>query len=67
MNTDAEYKVLSIIAETLEMLFDLKISGNLYLYTELQPCESCKSIINQFEDKFPNITVQLFWELPYPP
>jgi hypothetical protein len=67
MDTDAEYKVLTIIAKTLEDIYELTISGNLYLYTELQPCESCKSIINQFEDKFPNITVQLFWELPYPP
>lgn len=67
MDTDAEYKVLSIIAETLEIFFDLTISANLYLYTELQPCESCNSIINQFKDKFPNITVEIFWELPYLP
>ena len=67
MDTDAEYKVLSMIAATLEMFFELTISGNIYLYTELQPCESCNSIINQFKDKFPNITVELFWELPYPP
>ncbi|VXD20194.1 hypothetical protein PL9631_500064 [Planktothrix paucivesiculata PCC 9631] len=67
MDTDAEYKVLSMIAAPLEMFFELTISGNLYLYTELQPCESCNSIINQFKDKFPNITVELFWELPYPP
>lgn len=67
MDTDAEYKVLSAIADTLEMFYDLKVEGNLYLYTELQPCESCVNILNQFQEKFPNITVEVFWDYPYPP
>lgn len=67
MDTDAEYKVLSVIAETLEMFYDLEIEGNLYLYSELQPCESCKSILRQFKEKFPNIIINLFWDYRYPP
>jgi len=41
MDTDAEYKVLSFIADTLEIFYDREVEGTLYLYTELQPCESC--------------------------
>ncbi|NEP59110.1 MAG: hypothetical protein F6K31_19145 [Symploca sp. SIO2G7] len=67
MDTDAEYKVLSEIADTLEMFYDLQVEGELYLYTELQPCESCDSILRQFEEKFSNISVHVFWDYPYPP
>ena len=66
MNTDAEYKVLSEIAKVLEMFYDLERKGSLYLYSELQPCESCNEVLRQFEAKFPNISVKVFWDLPYP-
>ncbi|MFB2893870.1 deaminase domain-containing protein [Aerosakkonemataceae cyanobacterium BLCC-F50] len=54
------------MAEALEMFYDLQVKGNLYLYTELQPCESCENIVKQFEEKFPNIKIELFWDYPYP-
>ena len=66
MDTDAEYKVLSEIADTLEMFYDLQVEGNLYLYTEFQPCESCNSVLRQFEEKFPHIKIEVFWDYPYP-
>lgn len=66
MDTDAEYKVLSAIAETLERSYDLEIEGSLYLYTEFQPCESCNDVLRQFKEKFPNISVDVFWDYPYP-
>lgn len=62
MDTDAEYKVISEIANTLEMFYDLQVKGKLYLYTEFQPCESCSSVLRQFQDKFPQITIQVFWD-----
>ena len=67
MDTDAEYKVLSEIADTLEMQYDLQVEGTLYLYTEFQPCESCTSILGQFKEKFPMIEIEVFWDYPYPP
>ncbi len=67
MDTDAEYKVLSEIADTLEMFYDLQVEGKLYLYTEFQPCESCNSVLRQFEEKFPHIKIEVFWDYPYPP
>lgn len=63
-NTDAEYKVLSTIADTIEieMKYDLGIKGYLYLYTERNPCPSCEDVIRQFEEKFRNIKVKVFWD-----
>ncbi|NEQ95717.1 MAG: hypothetical protein F6K30_03135 [Cyanothece sp. SIO2G6] len=66
MDTDAEYKVLSEIAKTLEMSYGCAVEGSLYLYSELQPCESCNGILEQFQEKFPNVNISIFWDLPYP-
>jgi len=63
---DAEYKALSALAETLETMNPKIIRGKLYLYTERQPCKSCVEIIQQFEKKFPNIEIEIFWDNPYP-
>jgi hypothetical protein len=67
MDTDAEYKLLSAIAETLEIVYNIDVEGSLYLYTELQPCESCQNILYQFQQKFPNLRLKVFWDYPYPP
>lgn len=66
MNTDAEYKVLSVIAENIEMAYDREVEGSLYLYSELQPCESCNDVLRQFNEKFPNVSTEIFWDYPYP-
>jgi hypothetical protein len=65
-DTDAEYKVLSAIAETLDIFYDCEVKGRLSLYTELQPCMSCNGVLDQFKDRFPNINVHVFWDIPYP-
>lgn len=67
MDTDAEYKLLSAIADTLELCYNRGIQGQLYLYTERQPCESCERVIEQFREKFPNIEIFIDWSYPYPP
>ena len=70
MDTDAEYKVLSAIAETLEFIYNKdnnRVRGQLYLYTERKPCESCQGVINQFEQRFPEIKITISWTYPYPP
>jgi hypothetical protein len=66
MDTDAEYKVLSEIASTLEVYYANNLNGRLYLYTEFKPCQSCECILNQFQEKFLNINIKIFWDLPYP-
>jgi filamentous hemagglutinin len=67
MDTDAEYKVLSAIADVLQTHYNRGVQGKLYLYTERKPCESCQQVLQQFNQKFPNIEVELEWSHPYPP
>lgn len=66
MDTDAEYKALSAIADTLDSFDNFSRKGVLYLYTERHPCESCQEIIQQFHAKYLNISIQVFWDYPYP-
>ncbi|WP_204103859.1 MULTISPECIES: deaminase domain-containing protein [Spirulina sp. CCY15215] len=67
MDTDAEYKAFSAIAETLEQFGDRNIIGKLYLYTERKPCESCENVIEQFQQQYPKIEIAgIFWDHPYP-
>lgn len=66
MDTDAEYKVISAIADTLDESYSSDVAGTIYLYTELQPCQSCSHIVQQFQAKFPKLKVELFWDYPYP-
>ncbi|GFE68617.1 deaminase domain-containing protein [Chroococcus sp. FPU101] len=67
MDTDAEYKALSAIADTLDNFYSRSVEGTLCLYTERQPCESCLGVIEQFKEKFHNIEIEVFWDEPYPP
>lgn len=67
MDTDAEYKLLSAIATVLEQHYHQSAQGQLYLYTERKPCQSCEQVLQQFKQKFPNIEVTLEWSYPYPP
>ncbi|MGA1283314.1 MAG: deaminase domain-containing protein [Prochlorothrix sp.] len=67
MDTDAELKVLDAIATTLATRYDRTVSGSLYLYTELQLCTSCRGVVEQFQEKFPNICLFIAWDIPYPP
>jgi hypothetical protein len=66
MDTDAEYKALSAIADTLDMSYDRLVEGLLYLYTERKPCESCQGVLKQFQEKYPNIRIEIFWDYSYP-
>lgn len=66
MDTDAEYKALSAIADTLDMSSDSLVEVVLYLYTERKPCESCQGVVKQFKEKYPNIKIKIFWDYPYP-
>ena len=68
MNTDAEYKALSALADTLdEFVPKDEHEGKLYLYTERKPCQSCQGILQQFQEKYPLIDIAgVYWDLPYP-
>jgi hypothetical protein len=63
MDTDAEYKLLSRLAE---LLSQTEARGTVYLYTELQPCQSCDALIGQFMDRFPLVTVIIGFDIAFP-
>ncbi|HLP88671.1 MAG TPA: deaminase domain-containing protein [Nostocaceae cyanobacterium] len=67
MNTDAEFKLLTAIADDIDMHYDKQVEAYLYLYSELEPCESCEDIIRQFKEEYSNIKVEVFWDWRYLP
>lgn len=50
-----EYKIFNDIASGLQP----GSSGKITLFTELEPCDSCKNIINQFMDDYPDIEIEI--------
>ncbi|HEY1755561.1 MAG TPA: deaminase domain-containing protein [Bryobacteraceae bacterium] len=65
MNTDPEYKILDAIATDLGP-YGTDVRGTLYLYSEMDLCESCFGVMDQFKAKFPNIEVHVITDHPYP-
>lgn len=65
METDAEYKALSALAARLDETAGLKM-GVVYLFSELQPCASCASVIAQFEERYPMVSVVIEFDHPFP-
>ena len=54
---DSEVKIFEYIANK----FPTSASGKIDLYSELEICPSCSSVINQFKKMFPNIDVNVTW------
>jgi hypothetical protein len=66
MDTDAEYKLYSWMADRIERAGNNQ-RGKLYLYTELAQCESCLGLQAQFEAKFGRrVKVVVLHGYPYP-
>ncbi|MBD5550613.1 MAG: hypothetical protein HDQ96_05470 [Lachnospiraceae bacterium] len=60
-DVDTEYKILSDIQSKLGDNYSA--SGKIKLYTELEPCPSCQSIIKQFKEMYPNIDVEVIYSV----
>ncbi|WP_141922208.1 polymorphic toxin-type HINT domain-containing protein [Haloactinospora alba] len=54
---DSEVKALEDLSQDLSS--DAK--GKLEIYTERPPCSSCRSVISQFEEKYPNVDLHVSW------
>lgn len=54
---DSEYKILTEITEKLGSNFDA--TGKITLFTEREPCNSCKNVINLFCKRYPKIEVEV--------
>lgn len=68
MDTDAEYKVYDELARQLFNRFGdgaVEVVGRLRLYTEMSHCMSCTRVKEQFEMMFPNIEVEIAYDLAY--
>ena len=52
---DSEYKILEEVA--LRYFQTPEVQGNINLWTEREPCDSCCYAIEQFGRRFPNITL----------
>ncbi|HHE3577036.1 deaminase domain-containing protein [Pasteurella multocida] len=56
-NTDSEYKILSNLAE---QLGDNPLAkGNVTIFTERRACVSCLGVIKQFEQRYPNVKLNI--------
>jgi hypothetical protein len=54
---DSESKILEAIAE--KYTNNREIKGKIELFTEREPCDSCKYVIKQFKQTFPNIELNV--------
>ena len=60
-DVDTEYKILSDIQSRLGDNY--AASGSIKLYTELEPCPSCQSVIEQFKQMYPNIDIEVVYSV----
>lgn len=58
---DTEYKILEDIAARLK---DTSVAGSLRLYTNLEPCPSCRGVMAQFLARYTNVQMVVFYEWP---
>ncbi|MBL0385123.1 hypothetical protein JJB07_00565 [Tumebacillus sp. ITR2] len=61
---DTEFKLLSWFAINYT---DFTIKGKIHLYTHREPCLSCEYVIISFMSKYPNISIDLYYEIEYRP
>lgn len=60
-DVDAEFKILSEIQTLLGNKYDSV--GKVKLFTDLDPCPSCKSVIKQFKSLYPNIDIEVIYKM----
>jgi len=71
---DTEAKILEELASKLGAIKkadgtivwgNTNAKGIVNLFTELEPCPSCSSVIEQFRNVYKDITVNVIWKKPY--
>ncbi|CNB79066.1 Uncharacterised protein [Yersinia frederiksenii] len=56
-NTDSEYKILDNLADQLGN--DTSAKGSVTIFTERPACGSCLGVVDQFQQKYPGIQVNV--------
>lgn len=57
---DTEYKIISELAKKIGDNWNTK--GTINLFTERNPCRSCSGVIDQFQDRYPNIKINVYYD-----
>lgn len=60
---DTEFKILERLAN---LIPSTNATGRIHMYTQLAPCASCHQVMCDFLDRYPNVTLQVFYREPYP-
>lgn len=60
-DVDTEYKILSDIQKLLGE--NKNIRGKIKLYMELEPCPSCKYVIQQFKEMYPKLEIEIVYKI----
>ncbi|MFE5479052.1 toxin glutamine deamidase domain-containing protein [Nocardia sp. NPDC056541] len=70
---DAENNLLEHLHSQLSDRYPLdennqnQVSGRVRLFSEQEPCQSCNPTIRAFQRMYPNIEIEVYYILPYPP
>jgi filamentous hemagglutinin len=56
-NTDSEYKILDNLADKLGN--NVTVKGSVTIFTERPACGSCLGVVEQFQQKYPGIKVDV--------
>ncbi|MFG2446168.1 toxin glutamine deamidase domain-containing protein [Nocardia fluminea] len=70
---DAENNMLEHLYSQLSEQYPLdtnnqnRVSGRVRLFSEQEPCQSCNPTIREFQRMYPNIEIEVYYVLPYPP
>ena len=58
---DTEYKILEDMASRLP---DPSAKGKILLYTDLEPCPSCRGVMRQFLAAYTNVEMEVIYAWP---
>ena len=56
---DTEFKILEAITA---WVVETEAAGDILLFTDLPPCASCRGVIRQFLDRYPNMKLEVLYK-----
>ena len=62
---DTEYKIIRAVDSEMQCIAEDHQKGTLKIYIRLSPCKICQDNIKRFQERHPNITVQIKYDIQY--